>query len=110
MRISRHDQFVLCFFFCRAPHFNSFDGGSETNGIRSQLSYYSSSNSNSSSISGSSSESDYRMTVKDGDLDADADSLTCKQSDISSADHLENDHVKSVRNQAHQSANILLLY
>ncbi|KAK4740779.1 hypothetical protein SAY87_024367 [Trapa incisa] len=83
------------FFMHWAPRFDSFDGGTETNGIRSQHSYYSSSNSNSSSLSGSSSESDYRMIVRDGDLDADADSLTCKQSDISSADHLENDHVKA---------------
>ncbi|KAK4792713.1 hypothetical protein SAY86_023148 [Trapa natans] len=77
------------FFMHWAPCFDSFDEETETNGIRSQHSYYSSSNSNSSSLSGSSSESDYRMTVRDGDLDADADSLTCKQSDISSADHVK---------------------
>ncbi|PKI35350.1 hypothetical protein CRG98_044264 [Punica granatum] len=80
------------FFMHCAPQFDSFDGAPETNGVRSQHSYYSSSNSNSSSLSSSSSETDNRMTARGGDLDADADSLTCKQSEISSADHLANDH------------------
>lgn len=81
--------------------FDSKDGGVGGYGFRYQHGYYSSSNSNCSSLSSSSSESDYQMTVGDGDLDADADSLTCKQSDISSTDHLGNDRVKAVCTVSH---------
>ncbi|KAF2310543.1 hypothetical protein GH714_014053 [Hevea brasiliensis] len=66
----------------------------ESNGIRIQRGYNSSSNSNSSSIgsiSSSSSDSDRRMTTEAGDLEADADSLSCRQSGLSSNDQLEND-------------------
>lgn len=64
-----------------------------------QHGYNSSSNSNSSSIgsiSSSSSDSDRRMTMEGGDLEADADSLSCRQSGLSSNDHLENDGPKLV--------------
>ncbi|XP_021656630.2 mediator of RNA polymerase II transcription subunit 13 isoform X1 [Hevea brasiliensis] len=69
----------------------------ESNGIRIQRGYNSSSNSNSSSIgsiSSSSSDSDRRMTTEAGDLEADADSLSCRQSGLSSNDQLENDGPK----------------
>ncbi|GAV80055.1 LOW QUALITY PROTEIN: Med13_C domain-containing protein, partial [Cephalotus follicularis] len=86
------------FFVHCAGNINSMKGSwIETNGIRTQRGYNSSSNSNSSSISSissSSSDSDYKMTGESGDLEADADSLTCKQSGLSSNDQLENDGLK----------------
>ncbi|KAL9407431.1 hypothetical protein Peur_004403 [Populus x canadensis] len=67
----------------------------ESNGVRMQHGYNSSSNSNSSSISSissGSSDSDYKMTT--GELEADADSLSCRQSGLSSNDQMENDGLK----------------
>lgn len=70
----------------------------ESNGLRSQHGYHSSSNSNNSSISSissSSSDSDYR-TSGAADLEADADSLTCRRSGLSSIDQLHTDSLKPV--------------
>ncbi|KAI9398736.1 hypothetical protein POPTR_003G220800v4 [Populus trichocarpa] len=67
----------------------------ESNGLRMQHSYNSSSNSNSSSISSiisGSSDSDYKMTT--GELEADGDSLSCRQSGLSSNDQMEIDDLK----------------
>ncbi|KAJ6961182.1 mediator of RNA polymerase II transcription subunit 13-like [Populus alba x Populus x berolinensis] len=67
----------------------------ESNGVRMQHGYNSSSNSNSSSISSissGSSDTDYKMTT--GELEADADSLSCRQSGLSSNDQMENDGLK----------------
>ncbi|KAL2332580.1 hypothetical protein Fmac_013793 [Flemingia macrophylla] len=72
------------------------DPWTEINATRTQNSYDSSSNSNSSSISSlsaSSSDSDYKTTGP-SELEADADSLTCRQSMVSSGDHLESDGPK----------------
>nr|GLL32579.1 mediator of RNA polymerase II transcription subunit 13 isoform X1 [Ipomoea trifida] len=66
----------------------------ESNGVRTQHGYRSSSNSNNSSlssISSSSSDSDYRA----GDLEADADSLMCRQSGLSSSDQSHNVSLKT---------------
>lgn len=85
---------IFVLLTCSTSDMDSIEGWTETNGVNTQNSQYSSSNSNSSSLSGmssSSSESDFKMASAAGDYGADADSLTCKQSDISSSSHLEND-------------------
>lgn len=86
---------LLLLSFCSAPLLESVE---ESNKFRGQNSNYSSSNSNSSSlssVSSGSSGSDYNISSR-GDLEADADSLICRQSGISSMDHLENDRLKMV--------------
>lgn len=85
-----------CCFFSGGDTDNMEGSWIESNGVRTQHVYNSSSNSNSSSISSISSSSSDKMTIDDGDLEADADSLSCRQSGLSSNDQLENDGPKLV--------------
>ncbi|KAM1802692.1 hypothetical protein ACFX12_028754 [Malus domestica] len=86
------------FFMLCSENIEPVEDWNETDGIRTQRWYNSSSNSNSSSISSissSSSDSDYTMATGASELEADADSLTCRQSGLSFNDRLGNDISKS---------------
>ncbi|XP_062016064.1 mediator of RNA polymerase II transcription subunit 13 isoform X3 [Rosa rugosa] len=85
------------FMLCSSDSIDPMEEWNETNGIRTQRGYNSSSNSNCSSISSissSSSETDYKMATGAGELEADADSLSCRQSGLSFHDRAENDMLK----------------
>lgn len=90
---------LLSVGLCSSENIEPLEDWNETDGIRTQRWYNSSSNSNSSSISSissSSSDSDYMMATGASELEADADSLTCRQSGLSFNDRLGNDISKSV--------------
>ncbi|XP_004296201.1 PREDICTED: mediator of RNA polymerase II transcription subunit 13-like [Fragaria vesca subsp. vesca] len=85
------------FFMLCSDSIDPMEEWNETNGIRTQRGYNSSSNSNCSSISSissSSSETDYKMATGAGELEADADSLSSRQSGLSFNDRSENDSFK----------------
>lgn len=87
-----------CCGFCSAGNVDYMEGlWTETDKIRSQHGYDSSSNSNSSSIGSiSSSSSDSDCKTGASELEADADSLSCRQSGLSSNDQSANSGRKLV--------------
>lgn len=85
------------FVNCANGKADSRDGSQlESNELRAQHGYHSSSNSNNSSnssMTSSSSDSDYDA-CGGGDLEADADSFACRQSGLSSTDQSKSDNLK----------------